>query len=501
MHATTTRTQYLTSALEACVGAPTAIVPFDSLHDPRAFAFALRERLVDAWPGLGDVLATPTDDAIGEALFGADGWAAQRASATTKGAPVKLELGDPARAGRRRAAAAAMHGASPASAAVAEGSVEMASSTNDRTIRQPYAGLSLGLQRLSKAFEGALAATASGGPDDAYGDSSSRGERHPLAPRPASLAAHVLSEARVGGHVRVLLFWTTSPESFGAQESSVLESIFYHHPHAEVAVFSNTLPADFFESFALAGYALSIEPYDLRGTLAKHWPADFDFFSAEKSSDFFYSHATDALRFALLYERGGVYMDFDVVLANPLDNLPERWLAFQYSKEHPPKRTNWAARLFDPEDASTWVVNGAMMAFPPRDPFMARALETVPEVWDPEVWYSIGPQHLTNLLLDRVNARRVPEWEGVAILPMEAVAPVPWYLAEACTRRSVGGPDDCPVLWLQVKHHARAFHLYNKITSAASIEEGSLYHHLLTAFRLPAPAPGVLGRRGDARLR
>ena len=52
-----------------------------------------------------------------------------------------------------------------------------------------------------------------------------------------------------------------------------------------------------------------------------------------------------------------------------------------------------------------------------------------------------------------------------------------------------------------MKHHARAFHLYNKITSAASIEEGSLYHHLLTAFRLPAPAPGVLGRRGDARLR
>ena len=429
--------RYLVSALEACRGAPTAVVPFDALRDPLGFAERLRTALVEAWPSAADALVTPSADEVGEALFGPQGWQQRRASAVADGdvRPV-LELGDPTRG---------VHSGAPAAAEIE---------------------LSLGLKRLAAAFEAAL-------------DREDKTSTQAAVP-PMSLAAHVLSAARRGGALEALLFWTTAADSWGLQERRVLESVFFHHPDAQVTVFTNTLPLDFFARFAAAGYAVEVERYDLEATLARHWPADFDFFGQGAGGDFFYSHATDALRYALLYERGGVYLDTDVVLVNPLDNLPERWVAYQYSAKYPPKRSNWAVTLFDARNPNTWVTNGALMAFPKEDPFLAACLAAIPKVWDPDVWYSIGPQLITNLLLDRQAGTRRARWAGVEILPMERAAPVPWHLAAGCTRRQAG----CPVGWAEVRQTALAFHLYNKITAAMPAEPGSLYHQLLSAFRL-----------------
>lgn len=113
------------------------------------------------------------------------------------------------------------------------------------------------------------------------------------------------------------MIWTTNATSFRSYRHKVVESVFAHHPTASVRVLSNTLPSDTFAALRSSGRDVNVIPFDVDdlfdGTPLATWLA-----SNASQGEHYYSHVTDAARYALLWKYGGLYIDFDVILLQPL---------------------------------------------------------------------------------------------------------------------------------------------------------------------------------------
>jgi len=87
------------------------------------------------------------------------------------------------------------------------------------------------------------------------------------------------------------LIWTTPPHTFQPRFMRSVESIFRHHPAANVTLLSNSLPDEFFAPLTAAGLRVQIRRYDLRalvaGTRAEVW---YDFRAFWNQSEFFANH-------------------------------------------------------------------------------------------------------------------------------------------------------------------------------------------------------------------
>ena len=87
------------------------------------------------------------------------------------------------------------------------------------------------------------------------------------------------------------LIWTTPPHTFQPRFMRSVESIFRHHPAANVTLLSNSLPDGFFAPLTAAGLHVQIRRYDLRalvaGTRAEVW---YDFRAFWNQSAFFANH-------------------------------------------------------------------------------------------------------------------------------------------------------------------------------------------------------------------
>ena len=105
-----------------------------------------------------------------------------------------------------------------------------------------------------------------------------------------------------------------------------VEAIFYHHPTAAVLVHSNTLPMDTFDVLSESGYSIYVVRYDLEKMILRSPCDDFIIGVDMVMEDmWFHSHSleSDLVRLMVLYERGGIYMDTDVILVRPINNLQE----------------------------------------------------------------------------------------------------------------------------------------------------------------------------------
>ena len=115
------------------------------------------------------------------------------------------------------------------------------------------------------------------------------------------------------------LIWTTAPHTFQPRFMRSVESIFRHHPAANVTLFSNSLPDGFFAPLVAAGLRVQIRRYDLQGlvagTRAEVW---YDFRRFWNQSAYFANHEADLLRLLLLEREGGIYVDTDVIFVHPL---------------------------------------------------------------------------------------------------------------------------------------------------------------------------------------
>jgi hypothetical protein len=252
---------------------------------------------------------------------------------------------------------------------------------------------------------------------------------------------------------RFILIWTTAPSSFTLKQHRVLESVIFHHPKAQILIFSNSLPCNFFTTLSsLPNVNLKIVRYNLEtlseGLPGSNWIARIK--EWEKKSHF-YAHSADFLRMLLLYRYGGVYMDFDVVLLHRLhlentvigeycDDLSLEYCLFLPELGSLITSTPFADRHY------RFYIPIGMLIFKPRHPLVYKTLSYFDTSYDPDLWpcgtifltkavqtvclevsSTIGASSSASLL----NGKCDDIW----MLPPEAVYPIEWHSRSVLTTK------------------------------------------------------------------
>ena len=141
-----------------------------------------------------------------------------------------------------------------------------------------------------------------------------------------------------------------------------VESIFYHHPFAIVTIHSNTLQQSEFDVFTEAGYSIKVNDVSLRDMLKDSPAEEFTSkLSSATSGPHWQSHQTDLLRLLVLYKWGGIYMDNDMIVVNPLDSLKN---------------------ILTWEDANNHLISGSFMALERDNRFLRDSLVAFAKHYD-----------------------------------------------------------------------------------------------------------------------
>ncbi|KAL1417276.1 hypothetical protein MTO96_027008 [Rhipicephalus appendiculatus] len=163
-------------------------------------------------------------------------------------------------------------------------------------------------------------------------------------------------------------------------------------------------------------------------------------------------HLADALRLAVLYKQGGVYLDIDVIVMRSLNPLP------------PCKNGD--------------MVSNGFLGFRRGDPFLVYLMQRVRRVYKPQEWSSIGPKLLRQVTLERCGARDVNELlgrkcggedTGFTVLPHWIFLPVPYDRWESFFVANASREA-----WL-MSSASYVMHVYNKMSSKASAVPGCAY--------------------------
>lgn len=307
-----------------------------------------------------------------------------------------------------------------------------------------------------------------------------------------------------------LLLWTTAATDFTLRSRRCLESLLFHHPRATVRVFSNSLPPSAIAPLRAAGYAVSVQGYDvaelLRGTPAAPWLLRL---AEWEKAPYWYSHLTDVLRLALLWREGGVYVDTDVVLMRPLP-----W----------PLPLAMGIESFVRGDPSSPILNGAVLLVPSRrSPLLWVAMHEFASTYHPELWGWNGPELLTRVVLRCagafsnapsgarltaagneslshgsgavVGARSSSGASRVLLLPPEVFYPIHWKDVAAYT-----GAEDLARqerMWRRIERRALAVHLWNRKTAALALHPRSVLYRVLSAFPV-LPLEGAVAEGAEA---
>ena len=97
----------------------------------------------------------------------------------------------------------------------------------------------------------------------------------------------------------------TKQHGFNWRHLRSIESIFYHHPTAEVVVHSCILPHDTFDALTEAGYSIKVQQYDLeellKGSPAENFASKLE---EARKGHHWYSHQKDLLQLLILYLKG-----------------------------------------------------------------------------------------------------------------------------------------------------------------------------------------------------
>ena len=104
---------------------------------------------------------------------------------------------------------------------------------------------------------------------------------------------------------------------------------------------------------------------------------------------FFNADVSDAIRTALMYTRGGVYFDLDMISLRPLDSLPVNSLGQQLDKLDRKGKVPF--------------INGAAMIFEKHNPFMQRVMSKFASAHQPKKFGSVGPDLLWSVFRQMIN--------------------------------------------------------------------------------------------------
>ena len=290
-----------------------------------------------------------------------------------------------------------------------------------------------------------------------------------------------------------VLLWSTNANFFTLRARRCIESIFYHHRWAIVRIYTNELPAHFFHEFAQRGFDIRVRRYNvsalLQDTPASPWLARLT--EWERGPNF-YAHITDAIRLALLFSVGGIYLDTDVILTRPVLLAGEVALGQQ---QRPPSFvlhpsgpspasaayvTSVVPALRDALGVESYAdprtgeptLNGAFMAFERRSRYLWNCLHEFAADYQSDRWSWNGPE-----LLTRVRARCADSAGArVQVEPPERFYPLHWDhvadYADGLPAQSDAG------MWHTIRTQSYAVHVWNRKTSELTFKKGSLLYWL-----------------------
>lgn len=272
-----------------------------------------------------------------------------------------------------------------------------------------------------------------------------------------------------------LIFTTSMADSVEVFESSKkqsgqfnwkhwrsVESIFYHHPTAQVSVYSNTLPENTFNVLTEAGYSIQVHKYNLESLLIST-PAEgfIKKLGKARGEPNWYSNSANLLRMLLLYQLGGIYMDTDIFIVQPLHSLKMNTVAWQ----EPLGR----------------IMNSAFMKFEKNNLFLEECLKEFAETYRGDIWGYNGPA-----ILSRVYRRSEWSRDVINVVNYKYFYMIEWSnMIKQCFTDTGGSTFDSNLQILNTE--AYVVHTNSKVTGVEGIQGGSLKngticHHLLTAY-------------------
>lgn len=287
----------------------------------------------------------------------------------------------------------------------------------------------------------------------------------------------------------IFFIWTTPPMTFTDVAQRCVESICRWHPHAMIRALSNTLPPEFFSALQAANCDISVERYDLatlvRGSSTEVW---YDFRRFWSRSAYFPNHEADLLRLLTLRDRGGTYVDTDVIFLRPFTLGAGCVTAVGIESGVGGLNTSQAASVSGGGDAArlpaaSILCNAVMRSDEAHAPLLESAIESFVREYVPLTpglsmlelhqrgeWGAMGP-----LLLTRVVQRRAPHAavDGTCVLAREVFYPIaPAEMAAHFAHHDVA-------TWERLHARSVSVHLWNALTKALPLRCGSLVHRLL----------------------
>lgn len=186
--------------------------------------------------------------------------------------------------------------------------------------------------------------------------------------------------------MRVFMVWNSPPWAFSVRHQRGLESLLFHNPDACVVIFSETIELNLFDGFVKDGFKVAVAMPNL-DELLKDTPTHIfaSVWLDWKKTKFYSTHFSELVRLASLYKYGGIYLDSDIVVLQPLSSL------------------NNTVGLENEHNGSN--LNGAVMAFRKHSPFIWDCLTEFYSTYDDTLVRWNGAELLTRVSINFLNKK------------------------------------------------------------------------------------------------
>ncbi|XP_050233713.1 uncharacterized protein At4g19900 [Mercurialis annua] len=264
--------------------------------------------------------------------------------------------------------------------------------------------------------------------------------------------------------LRVFMVWNSPPWMYTVRHQRGLESLLFHHRDACVIVLSETIELDFFAgSFVKDGYKVAVAMPNL-DELLKDTPASVfaDVWSEWRKTKFYATHYSELVRLAAIYKYGGIYLDSDIIVLNPLSSL------------------NNAVGLEGQTAGGS--LNGAVMAFKKNSPFLMECLKEFYMTYDDTRLRWNGAELLTRVAhkflskkdksLRQLELNLQPSYKFFPISSQDITS----YFTTPATEDEKAEQD---ALFSKILSESLTLHFWSSSTSALIPEPGSLVARLL----------------------
>lgn len=282
---------------------------------------------------------------------------------------------------------------------------------------------------------------------------------------------------------RIIFLITRGWESHEDKNEAFLEALFISNPHSKVFFVSMTAvqpSTALFNSFLAQGYYIKGHHISCNELVRSGWFITSEnkdwlkLFCGKPSSEYFYTHLTDYMRFTLLYLYGGMYTDTDSIF---LQSIPSgEFIGLDVAspdvKQEPPPP--WA---IDPSK-NLYAAPGVLRLS--RGSTVAKyILENTfsIESYDPRCFNCVGPKAM-NLALKAVAEKD----NRIQILETSVLYPLHFFNVHEFF--AFNGTISASLYLRYLMRSSVAIHLFGKVSSETTPDETSPYALMRTFFSL-----------------